>query len=152
MFTIKDFEEQDRAQYLAFTDIFYNSPAVLEPVNPQHLINTFEACINKSPYVRGLMIYHDGQPAGYMQLSFTFSAESGGEVVLLEEIFISEAFQNKGLGNETLGWLTHEYRDKSRIRLEVCASNEGARKLYQKYGFEELNYLQLVKENFKSGQ
>lgn len=145
MFKIKDFEEKDRELYLAMTDKFYSSAAVLEKVPVQNLINTFNACVGGSPYVRGLIIYYNGQPAGYMQLSFTFSAESGGEVVLLEEIFVDDAFQRKGIGNMALSWLLEEYKDKSRIRLEVCAGNSGARRLYEKYGFSTLDYLQYVK-------
>ena len=51
------------------------------------------------------------------------------------------------LGNQFLTWLLSTYTPKTaRFRLEVCGSNIGAQKLYEKYGFQKLEYIQMIKD------
>lgn len=97
--------------------------------------------------VRGLTILHAGEILGYCQLSFTYSSEADGLVVLIEELYIKPEFQGLGVAKQVFDLIEEEYRGKAkRLRLECEASNAHALHVYHKLGFEELPYLQLIKE------
>lgn len=59
--------------------------------------------------VRGLTILHRGEILGYCQLSFTYSSEADGLVVLIEELYIKPAFQGKGVGKQVFDFIEGEY-------------------------------------------
>ena len=67
-------------------------------------------------------------------------------VLLIEEIYINEKFRSKGIGKEIFDFLKTRYSSYSRVRLEVEISNKKAIKLYEKLGFNELKYIQMIKE------
>lgn len=144
---IRDFNSADRAHYLQLSNEFYNSNAVIHGVPEENFTRTFDKCIEQSPYLRGLAIMLDDDFAGYGLLSFTWSNEAGGLVVLLEEAYITPKHQGHGLGSELLYFIEEEYRNAAkRIRLEVTEVNQGAVKLYTKMGYHKFDYLQMIKE------
>lgn len=144
---IRDFKQEDLQEYIMMSKAMYDSPAVLHPVSEETLTHTFKVCLEEGPYCRGVMIEVEGKIAGYGLLSFTYSNEVGGLVVLCEEIYIKEEYRGQGLGNTFFEWLFNEYKDTAkRYRLEVTESNAGARKLYEKLGFENLDYKQMIKD------
>jgi len=144
---IRDFNAGDREDYLRLSEEFYSSPAVVHGVPADHFVRTFEKCLEKSPYLRGLALMQEGNFAGYCLLSFTWSNEAGGIVVLLEEAYISPDYQGHGLGSKLLCFIEEEYRDRARrLRLEVTEVNKGAIKLYSQMGYESFDYLQMIKE------
>ena len=87
--------------------------------------------------VRGLTILHAGEILGYCQLSFTYSSEADGMVVLVEELYIKPAFQNLGVAKQVFDLIEEEYKGKAkRIRLECRPNNGHAMHVYKKFGFE----------------
>lgn len=144
---IRDFLPEDETTYMQLSEAFYHSKAVMHPVPHENFAKTFAACMQQNPFLRGLTILQNGEIAGYALLSFTWSNEVGGLVVLLEEVYIVPAFQGMGLGSTLLEFVEEEYRNTAkRIYLEVTALNEGAVRLYERHGYKMFDYLQMVKE------
>lgn len=143
---IRDFVPGDWEAYLAYSKVFYSGGATLHPVAEENLAATFAECCKGSPLTRGLMVEEGGTPVGYALLSFTWSNEAGGLEVLLEEFYIDPAHRGARLGSRFLDWLFAHYEAARRIRLEVCESNEGAIRLYERSGFEPLQYLQMIRD------
>ncbi|WP_331836964.1 GNAT family protein [Erysipelothrix piscisicarius] len=54
------------------------------------------------------------------------------------------AYRGQGLGTEALSILMDAFPDVVRFRLEVTPSNKGAKKLYERLGFEFLGYEQMI--------
>ena len=81
---IRHLKAEDQAVFLAFCQDFYSGGAVLHAVDPDNFRRTFEACVSKNPYTEGFLLEVDGQPAGYILVSHTWSNEVGGMVALLE--------------------------------------------------------------------
>jgi len=145
--TIRDFAKEDKDNYLALSDMFYHSGVVCCSVPQSNFEKTFEKCLERNPYVRGLMIEHDGETAGFALLSFTYSNEAGGMVVLLEEAFVLPDFRGKGIMRELFVLLEKEYKDMAaRFRLEVTRDNGHAIKIYEKYGYKEIEYMNMIKD------
>lgn len=147
---IRDFTENDREAVLNMIEKFYNSPAVAAPVPVENFSNIYEEmCNGGSNRVRGILAEIDHTPAGFASLSFGYSTEAGGPVVIIEEIYIDPAFRGKGIGSEIFQFIRNEYRNKAaRLRLEVAKDNTRASELYNRIGFEELPYIQMIQEDF----
>ena len=148
--TIRNFKPADREAVLAMVYTFYASPGVLHPIPTAHFADAYdELCGGGSQLMRGLAIEVDSELAGYSVLSFTYSLEAGGLVVLLEEGFVKPEYRSHGLGTKLLEFLKAEYHGKAaRLRLEVAPGNTRAIALYERLGFEELPYVQMILEDF----
>lgn len=144
---IRHLKAEDQAVFLAFCQDFYSGGAVLHAVDPDNFRRTFEACVSGTPYTEGFLLEVDGQPAGYILVSHTWSNEVGGMVALLEELYFTPEFRGKGLGTQALEWFREQYASARRLRLEVNRENEGAIRLYQRKGYHFLEYLQMVEEH-----
>lgn len=145
--SIRDFRTADREEFVRMQVDFYGSTATLHGISPEQSGRIFDLTVRINPYARGLIIECGGSTAGYLHLSFTHSNEVAGMVLLIEELYILPAYQGRGLGSWALNWIFEEYAGKvNRYRLEVTKVNDGAIRLYERMGFEELDYLQMVRD------
>ena len=143
---IRDLLVDDKKVFLSMVKTFYSSTAVTHNVNPQNFETTLNAVFDKSPFMRALIIEDNSNPVGYALLSFTYSNEAGGLVVLIEELYISEACRGKGLGSKVIEFIEQEYPSVKRFRLEVRKENKKAMDLYYRLGYKLLDYVQMVKD------
>lgn len=143
---IRDLSPEDRKIFLSMAKSFYSSAAVAHNVDFQNFNITFDAVMSKSPFIRALIIANDEAPVGYVLLSFTYSNEMGGIVVLIEELYINESCRGMGFGSELFEFLEEEYPSAKRFRLEVRKDNKRAIELYMRLGYKVLDYVQMVKD------
>lgn len=90
----------------------------------------------------------NGEPAG--SLEYYYDAHS----MIISGIYITDKFQNRGIGTEILLNLHKEASNKGMpIRLQVLKVNTKAKKLYEKHGYEVYNttetHFQLVFNQIK---
>lgn len=144
---IREFEPRDKEAYLSMSKEFYSGDAALFPVQTENFERTFSACMERSPYVRGYALEAaDGTMGGYALLALYWSCEAGGMVVQLEEFYLSPSLRGQGMGTAFLHWLEDTYGETTaRFRLEVCPQNPRAKQLYERHGYQELPYIQMVK-------
>ena len=87
---IRNFKSTDRDVLAGMVDSFYHSPAVGHPIPVENFMNAFEdMCDGGSPYLRGLMVEHNGKSVGFCSLSFSYSTEAGGRVEKIESSYPS---------------------------------------------------------------
>ena len=144
----RDFIKTDKSIYIQMSNIFYGSDAV-DHIVPQKCFEcTFDRCCTKNdPYVRGLIIEYGGEVAGYALLSFTYSNEVGGMVLLVEEAYINPDFRGKGIISKFFAFLESEYSGKiKRYRLEVTENNRHAIEIYEHFGYKKLEYVQMIRD------
>ena len=138
--------EEDKETFIRLASEMYASDAVLEPIPKEYHERTFEELMRSDEYAEGYLLESEGEIAGYALTAKTFSQEAGGKVVWIEELYILEEFRSKGLGREFFQYLEeHIEPSVKRLRLETEFENDRARKLYGRLGFEQLNYMQMVK-------
>ena len=135
--------QDDRELYMRYVDEFYHSDAVNAPVPSQNYQAAFEEMMCGDTYLKGYIFECDAKPCGFALLSKTYSQEAGGISVTIEEIYIDEAFRGRGLATEFFIYLKQNCA-AMRLRIEVEDDNEGAKRLYERMGFELLPYLQMV--------
>ena len=126
---------------------FYASNAVLHPIPDANFEKTFALLLSGSPAAEAFFAEKDGKAAGYALLSFSWSNEGGGLTVWLEEIYVRPAFQRLGVGSALLREILTAYAGKAaRFRLETEDENTGARRLYERFGFRDFPYRQMILE------
>ncbi len=87
-----------------------------------------------------LLAVFDGAPIGLAYAASHLSAEHGGTIGWLEELFVQPEWRSRGVGSllldgtltraENLGWRG--------LELEVVAGHERALSLYRRHGFQPL--------------
>ena len=144
---IRNVTKDDRNLYIKLAKEFYCSDAVLHSVPDKNHSNTFKEMMRSDKYLLGYIFEVDGKCAGYAVLAKTYSTEVGGICILIEEIYILEEFQGNGLGSEFFKFIFNKFKGiAKRYRLESIKTNSGAISLYNKLGFETLDYLQMIKD------
>lgn len=144
---IRKLQPQDRERFFELLDRFYHSSAVLHAVPVENYAITFTRCIEDDPYTTCYVYEENDIIKGYTLLSFTYSNEVGGLVVLVEELYVPDDFRGQGIGSKLLGFVHETYCDTAkRFRLEVTRTNAGAIKLYERMGYSMLDYLQMTKD------
>lgn len=144
---IRKMTESDRDLYIEMAEEFYHSDAVLHPIPRAHFEKTAEEALKSGTYAEIYLLEYDGEPAGYGLTARTFSQEAGGQVLWIEELYIREAFRSRGLGREFFSYLEENNKGVlSRLRLEVEADNTRAISLYERLGYEVLDYVQMIKD------
>lgn len=88
------------------------------------------------------MIEVDGRTAGYVVLTLGFSVEFGGVAALVDELFVARGERGQGVGSEALRLTVAEARrmDIAVLALEVTRSNDAAKRVYRKTGFQDRDY------------
>ena len=102
MLKIRDITEDDRDSFIPMVVDFYRDGATLYEANVGYISQTFDAVIQHSPYLRAVIIQQDDITVGYALLAFTWSNESGGRVVWLEQLYIKPEFRGKTIGSHFL--------------------------------------------------
>lgn len=141
---IRDAKAEDKALLFAMIKDFYAPPATLHSMNKAACEAIFAEALRSNTYARILMLENEDGAVGYAILCFTWSSESGGLVVQLEELYIKDTYRGKGYGQAFFAWLREEYPAASRFRLEVTGGNTGAKHLYTKVGYTPLEYEQMI--------
>ncbi len=135
----------DYDDYIAMVTAFYSTDAVIKPIPRAHMDATFEEVLRSDAYTSCYICETDGEAVGYALLAHTFSQEAGGKVMWIEELYLKEEHRHQGYGRSCFkGSLSSLPADVKRVRLEVERDNEGAVKLYKSFGFDFLEYDQMV--------
>ena len=144
---IRKLTENDRDLYIRMAEEFYSSDAVLHPIPRAYIERTADEALRSDAYAEIYLLECEGEPAGYGLTARTFSQEAGGSVLWIEELYIREQFRSRGLGREFFSYIEEKNKDRTaRIRLEVEEENTRAASLYERLGYENLDYKQMVKD------
>jgi GNAT superfamily N-acetyltransferase len=125
--------------------LFAEDPA-LEDVPVAHTRTTLLRLRAEPARGRAIVAEVEGGVVGYAFLISVWSNELGGEVCLVDELFVEDAYRGRGIAQALFAELA---RDAVRLRgvhpaalaLEVSPKNARARALYERLGFRGYNTL-----------
>lgn len=144
---IRNVEKSDKQLFCQLVDEFYHTGAVLHAIPKECYECTFNEMVNSDIYLEGYIIEHNNEPAGYAIISKSFSPEVGGKIIWAEELYIRPKFRGCGLGKQFFSYIDSKFANTAkRFRLEVEPKNERAMSLYERLGYENLDYVQMVKD------
>ena len=142
---LRKIQKSDQEAFLALSKEFYQSDAVSHPVPESYHLRAFQEMMRSDAYLEGYIFELEGQIVGYALTAKTFSPEAGGMALWLEEVYIRPAFRSHGLGREFFEYV-EALEGFARLRLEVAPENTRAIQLYERLGYQPLDYLQRVKD------
>ena len=147
---IRKITRRDKEIFLALSEEFYASSAVLHPLPRAFHERTFAELMRTDKYAEGFILEEDDTAVGFGLTAKTFSREGGGMVLWLEELYILPEYRSRGLGREFFAYAEGYARENgyARIRLEVEEDNVRAVSLYERLGYLPLEYKQMLKEKF----
>lgn len=145
MLNIRRISEGDRAAFISMSREFYSTDAVVKRVPDGHFEATFDELMRSDDYAICYVFEFNQAIAGYALIAKTFSQEAGGFVLWIEEIYVLPPFRKNGIGRAFFDFLlANRPSEVKRLRLEVERRNEGAVRLYQSFGFDFLEYDQMI--------
>jgi ribosomal protein S18 acetylase RimI-like enzyme len=110
-----------------------------EPVTVDQVRRTLAALRAEPWRGRAVIAEIDGQVAGYALLIAFWSNEFGGEVCVVDEIYVQTDFRGRGIGRSLFDALRGGHTlwpgDAVAIGLEVTTGNARARDWYRRLGF-----------------
>lgn len=85
-------------------------------------------------------IYEREAPVGHVALVWGFSFEYGGRVAVIDELYVQPGARGQGLGQAALSFVEQTCKDAGvkALSLEIEPANGGARRLYLRFGFQEV--------------
>lgn len=147
MVTIKEMKAEDTQAVLKMMKIFYDSPAVSHDVAESTLRRNIEACISENPFIQGYVFWEQGNIAGYGMTAQSFTTEFGGTCIWVEDLYIMPEYRGSGIGTQFLSYVEERFRGQAvLLKLEVERNNSVAVEVYRKCGYEELPYMEMIKE------
>ncbi len=145
MLNIRKIASKDKEEYLAMARAFYITDAVLIRVDDSHFYAAFEELMRSETYAECYIFELDGAVAGYSLLAKTYSQEAGGMAVWIDEIYVKPEFRCHGIGRAFFEFLLKNRSESvRRFRLEAEKENARAIALYKSFGFDFLEYDQMI--------
>ncbi len=142
---IRPMKQEDAPLVIDMMRVFYTSPAVLTDGSEEIFARDVQACVGDCPYAEGYVFDEAGVPRGYAMLAKSYSTEFGKPCIWIEDIYIQEAFRGQGMGSAFLSFVKEQY-PHALLRLEAERENESAVHVYEKNGFRQLPYLEMICE------
>ena len=133
----------DREMVIPMVEQFYHSPAVEHAVPHEIIHKTFADAVGANPHLEGFVLEEAGQPVGFAYLTYFYSCEVAGNVIMIEELFIKEECRSRGYGQQFMDWMYSAYPETVRFRLEITPENRAVN-LYRRNGFRDYPYGQMV--------
>lgn len=144
--TFRPITAADETDFYTMAEEFYHSDAVLHPIPAEYHRRAFAEMMRSGQYLSGYIFTDGDNTAGFAVTNRMMQHEAGGVMVWVEDLYIRPAYRGRGLGSRFLAWLEEQLRgDAVMLRLETEPENERAQELYYRLGYENLNYLQMIK-------
>ena len=96
---------------------------------------------------RVFLVLVDGQPEGYVVLSFFFSVERGGRTAFVDELFVRPGSRDRGAGGEVLDLVAKECPPLGvrALLAEIEPENTGIAALSRRHGWVDTGRLLLTR-------
>jgi ribosomal protein S18 acetylase RimI-like enzyme len=135
----RDARPEDDADIVPLCIALYEEDPASEPVPEEHHRRTL-AVLRADPLRgRAVVLELEGAVAGYAMLIACWSNELGGEVVIVDELYVAPAHRSRGHASALIEALARgegPWPGKPvALELEVTPDNTRARALYERLGF-----------------
>lgn len=145
---VRSFEKDDESDFLRLCENFYSSGATTRGYNEELAKKTFFQVMSKHENLWGFFIINKDNEsvAGYSLITTYWCNEDGGNVVIIDELYIEPGNRKKGLAQEFIKWIEEKFKDDAvAVTLEVITTNTIAKDLYAKVGYKEDGFQVLTK-------
>jgi ribosomal protein S18 acetylase RimI-like enzyme len=114
----------------------YEEDPAERPVPAENFARTLREFETRPEKGTVLVIDRDGEVVGYAILINFWSNECGGNVIIIDELYVAQSCRRQGIGSDFVRHLIdNEWNNAVAVRLEVTPTNARARRLYERLGF-----------------
>lgn len=145
---VRFIEKGDQTDFLSLNEEFYSCGATQRGYDESISLKTFNQVVSRHENLWGYMLVDSDTSLslGYALVTSYWCNEDGGNVIILDELYISQKGRNKGYAKKFMEWLENEFKDEAvSITLEVVTTNTAAKQLYAKEGYSEDGFMVLTK-------
>lgn len=103
----------------------------------EQIIRTIKT-MTTQPEIGSILVFEiEGQIVGYAILTWFWSNEFGGRMLIIDELLVKKSWRNQGIASRFFEWLFAERRyGEMAYELEVGAKKEDTIRFYEKQGFK----------------
>ena len=145
---IREFDRLDAPTFLRLCEAFYSSGSTRKPFCRKTAEKTFARVMERHENLWGYLIVDSETMAsvGYALVTSYWCNEEGGNVLVLDELYICPESRHHGFGARFLQFLEEKFRGKAvAITLEVLTTNQSAQSLYKKEGLSPDGFVTYTK-------
>lgn len=116
---------------------FYQFEPLPKPLDEATNRAVLRQLIENEEFGKIWLISVQGEIAGYVVLTFSYSLEYAGRDALIDELYLRDKFRGFGIGKQTIAFI-EEFclaENVKAVHLEVDRTNPAAKALYHKTGF-----------------
>ena len=135
-FTYNKYREGDYDDFMEMAFCLYDEDPGGLPITEGNILRTANECVNHPEKVQILMISDGVENIGYGIVAFMWSNEYGGDVVIVDELFVKAGHRGRHAASGLFRHVFEAYSDAVMFELETTPSNQRALKLYRSFGFE----------------
>lgn len=134
---IRSIKENDRLTFKELSKEFYASGATINSYDDATNDKTFKYLTSAHHNLFGYFIVaDDGNYAGYSLLTSYWCNEEGGEIIILDELYVRKEYRQHGYAKHFINWAENHFKGRAvEMTLEVLSENERAVELYKELGF-----------------
>jgi GNAT superfamily N-acetyltransferase len=105
--------------------------------------HTFAALVAEPSLGQVWLLESDGQAAGFVVLTVSFSMEYGGSRGFVDDFFVARQFRRRGLGSLALKAVREECtrRGVRALLVETSSDNRAAVSVYRRAGFADTGHM-----------
>lgn len=113
----------------------------------ENFSKTFHQALENPELITLMLIEENGTPIGFMNLMTIFSVWSHGKALILDDLYLQEAYQRKGLGRNAMEFIEKYARENGykRLQFQSEVTNPGAYHFYKTLGYESTDMYFYVK-------
>ena len=134
--TYRDFEESDFGDLSEMVFCLYEEDPEGQKINDAKIRKTVDEYTARPEKLRIVIICADGKAVGYSLIVFCWSNEYGGDIVIIDELFVKKEYRNNRVASDFIENQIREYKNAAAVEIEATPSNSEAKRLYERLGFE----------------
>lgn len=146
---IRPMTKDDKDDFYELCKEFYSSGATARGYDEAVTEKTFNYLMHQHENLWGYIIFDKEleKAVGYALVTSYWCNEDGGNVVILDELYIAPVDRHKGYAQALMRFVEEEFTGKAvSITLEVVTTNIAAKSLYAKFGYAQDGFEVLTKK------
>src|SRR5574342_1135273 len=132
---IRGYEDKDYMEFCGMVNSLYSEDTEGQPMNISKVAATMNEYKKNPEKIKIVILEINNAILGYSILVCLWSNEYGGNILIVDELYIKEKFRNEGIGSYFIKWL-EEREEFVAIQLETTPSNKRVFNYYIRLGFK----------------
>ncbi len=131
--------DEDIAELQMMVLALYREDPPGQPMSPGKIRNTVTE-LSTHPDKGAIIIMHVGDAiVGYSIVIYSWSNEYGGNIGLIDELYVKPSWRNRGIGSSYLKYLTKARKEVNLkgLHVETTPVNQRALGFYSRQGFKQ---------------